>query len=89
LHAVIGEALPVFITPTKRFPMKTTTRPAAVLPMLPAPLQQQPRQLSIAFETPALQGLSADHRAAATQVLAVMLLQAVGVHLSEDDDVEH
>jgi hypothetical protein len=68
--------------------MKTTTRPAQAQAMLPAPLQQ-PRQLSIAFETPALQGLAADQRATAIQVLAVMLLQAAGVHLSEDDDVEH
>jgi cyanate permease len=68
--------------------MKTTTRPTPTLPMLPAPLQQ-PRQLSIAFETPALLGLAADQRSTAIRVLAVMLLQAAGIHLSEDDDVEH
>ena len=69
--------------------MKTTTRPTPALPILPAPRQRQSRQLSIAFETPALQGLAADQRAIAIQVLAVLLLQAAGVHLSEDDDVEH
>lgn len=68
--------------------MKTTTRQTLAQPMLPAPLQQ-PRQLSIAFEMPALLGLAADQRTTAIQALAVMLLQAAGVHLSEDDDVEH
>jgi len=67
--------------------MKTTTRPAPAQPMLSAPLQQ-PRQLSIAFETPALLGLAADQRATAIQVLTVMLLKAAGVHPAEDDDVE-
>ena len=55
--------------------------------MWPAPAQQ-PRQLSIAFETPVLDGLATDHRAAAIRTLAVMLLQAAGVPL-EDDDAEH
>jgi cyanate permease len=49
---------------------------------------QPPRQLSIAFETPALLGLAADQRATVIQALTVMLLQAAGVHLTEDDDVE-
>lgn len=68
--------------------MKTTTRPAQAQAMLPAPLQQ-PRQLSIAFETQALLGLAVDQRTMAIRALAAMLLQAAGVHLAEDDDVEH
>jgi hypothetical protein len=68
--------------------MKTTTRSAATQPKFPTP-PQQPRQLSIAFETPALLDLGADQRTTAMQALATMLLQAAGVHLSEDDDVEH
>jgi hypothetical protein len=67
--------------------MKTSTKPAPTQPLLAAPLQQ-PRQLSIAFETPALVGLAADQRATAIHALTVMLLQAAGVPLTEDDDVE-
>ncbi|MCU0836959.1 MAG: hypothetical protein MUC77_21410 [Chromatiaceae bacterium] len=44
--------------------------------------------MSIAFETPALQGLATDQRSAAIEALAVVLLQAAGVQWSEDDDVE-
>ena len=67
--------------------MKTTTRSTPTQPMVSAPLQQ-PRQLSIAFETPALLGLAAEQRVAAIQALTVMLLQAAGVPLTEDGDVE-
>lgn len=49
---------------------------------------QQPRHLSIAFETPALVGLAADQRATAIRALTVILLQAAGVPQTEDDDVE-
>jgi len=65
--------------------MKTCTRSAATQLLLPAPLQP-PRQLSIAFETSAITGLSAEQRTAAVQALAGMLLRAAGVQLSEDDD---
>ena len=67
--------------------MKTISRPAPAQQMLAAPLQQ-PRQLSIAFETPVLMGLAAEQRTAAVHVLAEMLLQAAGAHLREDDDAE-
>lgn len=67
--------------------MKTTKRTTPAQPMLPAPAQQ--RQLSIAFETPALQGLAADQQASSIRTLALMLLQAAGIHLREDDDVEY
>ena len=67
--------------------MKTTTGSTRTQPTLPAQMQP-PRQLSIAFETPALLGLAADQRATVIQALTVMLLQAAGVHLTEDDDVE-
>ena len=65
--------------------MKTaTTRSTPAQPMLPV-LAQQSHQLSIAFETAALEGLATDHRAAAIRTLAVMLLQAAGVPLEDDD----
>lgn len=67
--------------------MKTTTRSTPAQPMLPAPVQQ--RQLNIAFETPALQGLAAAQHASTIRTLALMLLQAAGVHPLEDDDAEH
>lgn len=67
--------------------MKTTIRRATMQPRLPE-LLQQPRQLSIAFETLALRGLGAEQRAAVIQALATLLLQAADVHLPEDDDVE-
>lgn len=66
--------------------MKTVTIPTPRHPLLAAQLE---RQLSIAFETPVLMGLAADQRAAAVQALAAMLLQAAGIQLQEDDDVEH
>lgn len=65
--------------------MKTSTRSAATQQLLPAPLQL-PRQLSIAFETPAITGLNALQRAAAVKALAALLLQAAGVQMPEDDD---
>ena len=68
--------------------MKATTRSGPVRPKLSAPVQP-PRQLSIAFETEALQGLAAEQRTAVLQALTAVLLQAAGVHLEEDDDAEH
>lgn len=65
--------------------MKRSIRSAATQLLLPASLQA-PRQLSIAFETPATAGLSAEHRTAAVQALATVLLHAAGVQLKEDDD---
>lgn len=67
--------------------MKTTTRSAPAPPMLPAPLHQ-PQQLSIAFETPAIAGLTTEQGTTALQALAAMLLRAAGVQLPEGDDVE-
>ena len=67
--------------------MKTTTTPEPAQPKLSPPLQR-PRQLSIAFETPALQGLAAEQRTTAIQALSAVPLQAAGVHLAEDDDDE-
>lgn len=67
--------------------MKTSPRPAPARPKLSAPVQE-PRQLSIAFETRALAGLAAEQRTTALQALTAVLLQAAGVHLAEDDDVE-
>ena len=48
-----------------------------LLPAAPAPTA--PRQLSIVFETLALQGLSPGQRANAVTQLAILLLQAAGV----------
>ena len=85
-NAVIGEAALVLTTP-KGPPMKMNTRSVATPLMLLAPLQQ-PGQLSIAFETPAIAGLTAEQRGAALQALAAMLLQAAGSPLAEGDDVQ-
>ncbi|MBS0449569.1 MAG: hypothetical protein JSR59_26975 [Proteobacteria bacterium] len=68
--------------------MKTTTRPAPALAMSPAPGHAQPRQLSIAFETPALLGLAAEQRTATVRALAELLLRAAGIQLTEADDGE-
>ena len=67
--------------------MKTFPRPAVTQSKLPTPVQH-PRQLSIAFETTALCGLSAEQRTTVRQALAALLLQAADVHPPEDDDVE-
>ena len=67
--------------------METTTRSTARLLRLPVP-PPQARQLSIAFETTALQGFGVEQRASATQALALVLLQAADVSLAEDDDGE-
>lgn len=67
--------------------MKTTTRAATTPSALP-PAQHQTRQRNIAFETLALQGFSIEQRSAATRALAMVLLQAAGVPLTEGDDVE-
>ncbi len=67
--------------------MKTPTTPAPAQPKSLPPLQR-PRQLNIPFQTPALQGLTAERRTTAIQALTAVLLQAAGVHLAEDDDDE-
>jgi hypothetical protein len=69
-----------------RLRMKTSPNPAAL------PAKQQlavhPRQLCIAFETQVLLGTTPEQRAAATQALVAVLMQASGVHEPEADDVQ-
>ncbi|WP_382202711.1 MULTISPECIES: hypothetical protein [Hydrogenophaga] len=47
------------------------------------------RQLSMAFESPVLQGMSPGERATAIAQLAFLLLQAAGVQQTGADDGEH
>ena len=69
-----------------RLRMKTSPNPATL------PAKQQlavhPRQLCITFETHVLLGATPQERAAATQALVAVVMQASGVHESEADDVE-
>lgn len=46
------------------------------------------RQLSMAFESPVLQGMSPSERTSAILRLALLLLQAAGVHQTGADDGE-
>lgn len=48
-----------------------------------------PRQLSMAFESPVLQGMCPRERANAIAQLAILLLQAAGVQRTGADDGEH
>jgi hypothetical protein len=66
--------------------MKTIPNPA----LLPAkqPFAAHPRQLCIAFETQVLLGTTPEQRAAATQALVAVLMQAGGVHEPEADDAQ-
>lgn len=66
-----------------------TSPPRPYLPSLvpPAPLSQ--RQLRMAFESPVLQGMSPSERISAIAQLAILLLQAAGVHQTGVNDGEH
>ncbi len=59
-----------------------------LLSLVPAALMSQ-RQLSMAFESPVLQGMSPSERANAIAQLAILLLQAAGVQRTGADDGEH
>lgn len=67
--------------------MRTTTRSSQGQPVPPPPAQ--PRQRTIAFDVTAIQDMDADRRGAVILALAVILRQAAGVRLPEDDDVGH
>ena len=67
--------------------MTHPTRSHLLLPAAPAPTA--PRQLSIVFETLALQGLSPVQRANAVTQLAILLLQAAGVQPQGASNDEH
>lgn len=56
---------------------------------LEPPVPKSQRQLSMAFETPVLQGMGPSERASAIAQLAILLLQAAGVHQTGADDGEH
>lgn len=66
--------------------MKTSSSP------VPWPVKQlllaSPRQLCMTFETPMLQAITPEQRAAATQALAAVLMQAAGLDDPEADDVQ-
>lgn len=66
--------------------MKTSPRPA------PRPVKQRlltgPRQLCMTFETHVLLAVTPEQRAAATQALAAVLMQAAGLDDREADDVQ-
>jgi hypothetical protein len=53
----------------------------------PRPLQAQ-RQLSMSFESPAIQDMDPSDRAKVVAQLASLLLHAAGVQAGGDDDVE-
>ena len=54
----------------------------------PTPTPTPQRQLSLAFETPVLQGMSPNERASAVTQLALLLLQAAGVQMPGANDDE-
>ncbi len=58
--------------------------------LLPAPATPAaPRQLSMVFESPVLQGMSPYQRAKAVTQLAIVLMQAAGMQTQEARDDEH
>ena len=67
--------------------MTRPTRSHLTLPTSPA--STAPRQLSIVFESPALQGMSPGQRANAVTQLAIVLLQAAGVQTQGASNDEH
>ena len=78
---------PAWLPPIARSKM---TRPPRSHLMLPAsPVPAAPRQLSIVFETLALQGMSPGQRANAVTQLAILLLQAAGVQTQGASNDEH
>ena len=66
--------------------MKTSSSPASRPDK--QPLLAGPRQLCMTFETPVLLAATPEQRAAATQALAAVLMQAAGLDDSEADDVQ-
>lgn len=67
--------------------MTNSPRPHLMRLASPAPMSQ--RQLSMAFESPVLQGMSPSERTSAISQLAILLLQAAGVQLPGANDDEH
>ena len=67
--------------------MTSSPRPHLRSVVPAAPVSQ--RQLSMAFESPVLQGMSLSERANAIAQLAILLLQAAGVQRTGADDGEH
>jgi hypothetical protein len=66
-----------------------TNSPKPRLGHLAPPMPMSQRQLSMAFESPVLRGISPSERASAIAQLAILLLQAAGVQQTGADDVEH
>lgn len=67
--------------------MTGSPRSHLMQPASSAPMPQ--RQLSIAFESPVLQGMDPSERASAVTQLAILLLQAASVQLPGADDDHH
>jgi hypothetical protein len=66
--------------------MTSAPRPRLMQPTPPASMPQH--QLSMAFESPALQGMDPTQRAHAITQLAILLMQAAGVQLPGAHDDE-
>lgn len=66
-----------------------TNSPRPHLMRLAPPARMPQRQLSMAFESPVLQGMGPSERASAIAQLAILLLQAAGVQQTGADDDEH
>jgi hypothetical protein len=67
------------------------TRPPRSHLLLPAasPALTAPRQLSIVFESPVLQGMTPSQRANAVTQLSIVLLQAAGAQTQGASNDEH
>lgn len=67
--------------------MTSSPRSPLMLPAPPTPTA--PRQLSITFESPVLQGMNPTQRASAVTQLAILLLQAAGVQTQRANNEGH
>ena len=66
-----------------------TSSPKPQVMRIAPPASMTQRQLSIAFESPVLQGMSPSERTNAIAQLAILLLQAAGVQQTGANDGEH
>ena len=67
--------------------MTSSRIPRPTRPTSPSPAPQ--RQLSMALESPLLEGMTAADRVNALTLLANLLMQAAGVHAEGGDDEHH
>ena len=66
-----------------------TSSPKPHLMRIAPPASMTQRQLSMAFESPVLQGMSPSERTSAIALLEILLLQAAGVQQTGANDGEH